>query len=233
MAIAPPCQTAVLTFLCEVWRHTDARQRRRVVAPGVLSPYGTSLSSRRYRYSASGAVCAVVDLGAVIHVEDVHNLRGFLDAVDDPVGPPAGSVEPARGPNSGLPTRRGLSASAASQNSRTGPCSHRFRGDGPRSPAARRAGTGSIPLGRFAVSGRWHGAGPDPADGGQISTGLATAQRGQALRDTCDGVTVAEDFQGHLQALEIGHGDSRTASASPLRVKVIRSCCRRTRLASS
>jgi hypothetical protein len=44
------------------------------------------------RSSALGAVCAVVDLGSVVDVEDVHGARVFFDAVDDPVGSPAGTV---------------------------------------------------------------------------------------------------------------------------------------------
>lgn len=40
----------------------------------------------------------MVDLGSVVDVEDVHGVRVFLDAVDDPVRSPAGSVAAGQGP---------------------------------------------------------------------------------------------------------------------------------------
>jgi hypothetical protein len=60
-----------------------------------------------------------VDLGAVVDVQDVHSPGLFVNAVDDPVGAPACAVQPDNDPNSGLPTRCGLAASACSQNSST------------------------------------------------------------------------------------------------------------------
>lgn len=45
------------------------------------------------------------------------------------------------------------------------------------------------------------------AGGGEISPGLAAAERCQALGYTGGGVAVTEDFQGHLHALQIVHGE--------------------------
>ena len=44
-------------------------------------------------------------------------------------------------------------------------------------------------------------------DGGQVGAGLTAAERGQALGDAGDRLGVAEDFQGHLQAFQVVHGN--------------------------
>jgi hypothetical protein len=51
----------------------------------ILAQTGTE------RSAPLAAVCAVVDLGSVFDVEDVHGARVFFNAVDDPVGSAAGS----------------------------------------------------------------------------------------------------------------------------------------------
>jgi hypothetical protein len=132
-------------------------------------------------YSALGAVRAVVDLGAVIDVKDVNCERVFLDAVDDPVGPPAGSVAAGQGPEQWFAYTVRVDRQcgiAELQDS---------RGHGLREALGDRTPRGGleaylIPLGRFAGSPAG-GAAPGQilADGGQISTGLAAAQRRQAL----------------------------------------------------
>ena len=66
--------------------------------PGTRSQPPRTRGSPKGHKSALCAVCAVVDLGSVIDVEDMHDARGFLDAVDDPVGPPAGTVAAGQGP---------------------------------------------------------------------------------------------------------------------------------------
>src|SRR5580704_7174105 len=114
-----------------------------------------------HKYSALSAVCAVVDLGSVVDVEDVNGARVLLDAVDDPVGSPTGSVAAGQWPEQrfAYPVRVDRQCGVAELQDRRG---HRFReavGD-----RALRGGLEPdlIPPGRFAVSGRWHGAGPDP-----------------------------------------------------------------------
>jgi hypothetical protein len=122
----------------------------------------------------------VVDLGSAVDVEDVHGAHVFFDAINDPVGSPAGSVAAGQGPNSGLPTRCGFTANAASQNSRTAAATD----SGRRSENARRAAGWNRISYRLAGSLSAPGGtapGQILADGGQISTGLAMAQRGQAL----------------------------------------------------
>jgi len=111
-------------------------------------------------------------------------------------------------------------------------------GNGFREPLGDRSRCGRlkpdlIPLPRVRLS-RASVAAPDQvvANGGQVGARLTALQGSQALRDARTGLAVAEDFQRRLQAFKV-IDRSRTASGSPLRVRVIRSCCWRTRLASS
>jgi len=88
-----------------------------------------------------------------------------------------------------------------------GPRPRRPPGAAGRPPAARQAGTGSHTVARARCS-RAGSAAPGQilADGGQVSAWFPAAERRQALGDARDGVGVTEDFQGHLHAFEVVHG---------------------------
>ena len=116
----------------------------------------------------------------MVDVEDVNGARVLLDAVDDPVGSPTGSVADGQWPEQRFAYPVRVDRQCASQNSRTAAATD----SGRRSEIARcAAGWNRIsyrPAGSLSAAG---GTAPGQilADGGQISTGLATAQRSQAL----------------------------------------------------
>jgi hypothetical protein len=77
-------------------------------------------------------------------------------------------------------------------------------------------------------------AAPDQvvANGGQVGARLTAPQGGQAFRDARTGLAVTENFQRRLQAFKVIDREQDSLGLT-VAVRVIRSCCWRTRLASS
>ncbi len=151
----------------------------------LSSKIGSQIAPRNGDRLGSSGVRAVVNLSAVVDVEDVDGAGVVLDPVDDPVGAP-GSVTAGEGTEQRC-------ADPVRVDRRGGVAELQHGGGGPpreaaaRSPAARPPGTGSdtAALGRCSRAG---GAAPGQIlpDGGKIGTGFAAAQRRQARRDSGD-----------------------------------------------
>jgi hypothetical protein len=123
-------------------------------------------------------VCAMVDLGSVIDIEDVHGARVFFDAVDDPVGCRPGSVTAGQGPEkwSAYTVRVDRQCGIAELRDRNRHLLRETLGD----RAAPGIGSHTARQVRASPAG---GTAPSQilANTGQISTGLAPAQSRRTL----------------------------------------------------
>jgi hypothetical protein len=167
----------------------------------------------------------------VVNVEGVYNSTALVDPVDDAICASPGAVAASGRPEQRFadPVRVARKPGIAKLEHSGGNSFRKPMGDC--SPCGRLK-PDLLPLRRFGrhapVARRRTRSWRTVA----MSARLTSPQSCQALRDPRDRLGITEDFQGHLQASR-SSTDSKTASASPLRVRVIRSCCCRTRLASS
>jgi DNA-binding transcriptional MerR regulator len=175
---------------------------------------------------------AVVDLGAMIDVENVNDAAALVDPVDDAIGAAAGTMTTCQRPEQRLadPLRVDRKCGLAQLEHRGG--------DALRKPVGKRSPCGRlepdlVPLPRscrhLPVALRrarsWRTVAMS-APGSPPSS----AARLSEMRPT---VSVSPRISKVISRPSRSSTESRTASGSPLRVNVIRSCCCRTRLASS
>src|SRR5260370_27831461 len=180
----------------------------------------------------SWRVGAAVDVGAVVDVEDVHGAGVFVDAVDEPVGSAPGAVAAGEGGEQRLAdtvwadSERGVAefedgcGDSLGQPVGDRPSGGRLEADvvapggfGRHAPVARRLARSWRTVARSAPGS------PRPS-----------AARLSEMRAA---ESVSPRISRVISRPSRSSTDSRTASASPLRVKVMRSCCWRTRRASS
>src|SRR5215510_5772525 len=198
------------TIWARIW-HDQARYRRRL-----------PMSSLR----------AVVDLGAVVTVEYVDDAAVLVDPVDDAIGAAPGTVTTGQRPEQRLadPVRI-LCECGVAELQHGG-------GNGFRKPLGDRPPCGSlepdfVPLRRVGrhvpVTRRraksWRTVAMSAPGSPRPSSARLSEMRATA--------SVSPRISRVISRPSRSSTESRTASGSPLRVRVIRSCCWRTRLASS
>ena len=175
---------------------------------------------------------AVVDLRTMVNVENVDNPAVFLDPVDDAVGPAPGAVTSREWPEKwfadplGIERKRGIAE--LQHRGRNG-----FRKPlGNRSPCSRLE-TDLVPLwgsGRHAPVTRRRARSWRTVAMSAPGSPRPRAARLSEIRATA---SVSPRISRVISRPSRSSTDSKTASGSPLRVRVIRSCCWRTRLANS
>ena len=173
---------------------------------------------------------AVMDLRTVVDVEDVHNPAALLDPVDDAVSPAPGAVTSRQWPEQRLPDplRIDRKRSIAELQDRGG---NSFRKPlGNRSPCSRLK-TDFVPLrvfGRHAPVTRRRARSWRTVAMSAPGSPRPRAARLSEMRATA---SVSPRISRVISKPSRSSTDSKTASGSPLRVKVMRSCCWRTRVA--
>src|SRR5215510_4824323 len=175
---------------------------------------------------------AVVDLGTVVNVEDMDHAAVLVDPVDDAIGAAPGTVATGERPEQRLANpvtivrERGI---AELQHGGS---------NGFRKPLGNRSPGGSlepdlVPLRRFGrhvpVTRRrarsWRTVAMSAPGSPRPSAARLSEMRATASLSPRTSRVISRPSRSSTE--------SRTASGSPLRVRVIRSCCWRTRLASS
>ena len=175
---------------------------------------------------------AVVNVQAVVNVKDVDNSAGLVDPVDDAISAAPGAVAASERPEQRLadPVRVACKPGIAKlQHSG----SNGFRKPvGDRSPRGRLE-PDLVPLrrfGRHAPVARRRARSWRTVAMSTPGSPLPRAARLSEIRATA---SISPRISKVISKPSRSSTDSKTASASPLRVRVIRSCCWRTRLASS
>jgi hypothetical protein len=192
-------------------------------AAGVRPPHGQDRRS---------LLRAVVDLRTVVNVEDVDNPAALLDPVDDAVSPAPGAVTSCEWPEQRLSDllRIDRKRSIAELQDRGG---NSFRKPlGNRSPCGRlrpdlvplRRLSGHAPVTRRRARS-WRTV--------AMSAPGSPRPRAAKLSEMRATASVSPRISRVISKPSRSSTDSKTASGSPLRVRVIRSCCWRTRLANS
>src|SRR6266516_6307909 len=175
---------------------------------------------------------AVVDLRAVVNIEDVDNAAVLVDPVDDAIGATPGAVTTGERPEQGLadPMRVDRERGLAELQHGGGNGFRKPLGD--RSPcgmletdlvALRRFGRHAPVTRRRAKSWRTVA----------MSAPCSPRPRAARLSEMRATASVSPRISKVISRPSRSSTDSKTASGSPLRVRTIRSCCWRTRLASS
>src|SRR3984893_10740589 len=182
--------------------------------------------------SAWSGVRAVVDLRAVVDVEDVDGAGVLLDPVDDPVGAAPGCVTASQ--------RAEQRLTDAVRVDREGGLAELQHGSGDRLGKPLRDGPPRGWLEPDLVALLWLGAHAPVARRRAracrtVSRSAAGSPRPSAARLSEMRATawVSPRISRVISRPSRSSTETRTASGSPLRVRVIRSCCWRTRLASS
>src|SRR5215472_5981530 len=137
---------------------------------------------------------AVIDLPAVVDIEDVDNAAVLVDPVDDAIG--SAPRRDSRRADRTAACLRAAGSRRALPHRTPAPRRQRLPEASGRSLAARRAGSGSRTVAR-SRSSRTGNASPRQilAKGGHVSSRLTAAQCRQALRNTRNSLGVAEDLQ--------------------------------------
>src|SRR5580704_9518504 len=175
---------------------------------------------------------AMVDLQAVVDIKDVYQLAGFIDPVDGPVGATAGTVTSGERPEQRL-------ADAMRVDRERGVAKLEYRsGNAFREPLGDRSPCGRLepdlvslprPDGQAPVARRrarsWRTVAMSAPGSPRSSAARLSEMRATA--------SLSPRISRVISRPSRSSTDSKTASGSPLRVRVIRSCCWRTRLASS
>jgi len=175
---------------------------------------------------------AMVDLQAVVDIKDVYQVAGFVDPVDDPVGAAAGAVTSGERPEQRLADamRVDRERGVAKLEYRSGNAFREPLGD--RSPCGRLE-PDLVSLPRFdgqAPVARRRARSWRTVDMSAPGSPRPKAARLSEMRATA---SLSPRISRVISRPSRSSTDSKTASGSPLRVRVIRSCCWRTRLASS
>src|SRR5215472_17402392 len=175
---------------------------------------------------------AAVDLGAVINVEYVDDAAVLLDPVDDAIGAAPGTVTTGQRPEQRLADPMRIHSECSVAELQHG------GGNGFRKPLGDRPPCGGlepyfVPLRRFGchvpVTRRraksWRTVAISAPGSPRPSSARLSEMRATA--------SVSPRISRVISRPSRSSTDSKTASGSPLRVRVMRSCCWRTRLASS
>ena len=182
--------------------------------------------------SRSPRLRAVVDLRAVINIENVHNAAVLVDSVNDAVGAAPGAVTTRKRPEQRL-------AYLLRVHRERGITELQYRsGNGLREPLGDRSPCGRlepdlVPLRRIgghAPVARRRARSWRTVAMSAPGSPLPKAARLSEIRATA---SPSPRISRVISRPSRSSTESRTASASPLRVSVIRSCCWRTRRASS
>ena len=155
----------------------------------------------------------MVNLRAMINVEHMNDAGVLVDPVHDAIGTAPGAVTTSERAEQWLANamRVGCKRSIAEFQHRG--CHSFWESLCYGSPRGRLKRTSYGCVGSV-VTRRWRGVGQILADGGHISAGITTAKSCQALRDARYSLGVTQDFQGHLQTLQVIHGQQDRLSLS-------------------
>jgi hypothetical protein len=175
---------------------------------------------------------AVVNVRAVVNVEDVYNSTALVDPVDDAICASPGAVAASERPEQRFadPVRVARKPGIAKLEHSGGNSFRKPMGD--RSPCGRLK-PDLVPLRRF---GRHAPVARRRARSWRtVAMSAPGSPRPKAARLSEIRATDSESprISRVISMPSRSSTDSKTASASPLRVRVMRSCCCRTRLASS
>ena len=184
---------------------------------------------RRGAESPSGTV---VDLRAVVNIEDVDDTAVLVDPVDAAIRATPGTVATGQWPKQRFAYTVGIDRESGIAELKHGRSNGFGKPLGNRPPRSRLK-PDLVPLRRFArhvpVTRRRAKSWRTVA----MSTPGSPRPRAARLSEMRATASVSPRISKVISRPSRSSTDSRTASGSPLRVSVIRSCCCRTRLASS
>ncbi len=195
------------------------------ISPRIRHDHGCS------PYGSGSALGSVVDLRAVIDIKNVNNTAALVDPVDDAVGAASGTMTTCQWPEEWLADPLGVDRKCgfAELQYRSGNALRKPLGN--RSPCSRLEPdlvplrtARHLPVARRRARS-WRTVAMSAPD--------SPRSRAARLSDMRATASASPRISKVISRPSRSSTESRTASGSPLRVSVIRSCCCRTRLASS
>lgn len=196
---------------------------------------GAPKRGRRPRSHAQGTHCrstCPIDVGSVVDVNDVYRSCAFLDAVNDPVGAAPGAMAPGEWTEQRLadPVRIDGECAIAEFERRRGYGLRQALGDCPASGRLKPHIVGGSILRRHAPVARRRARSARTVARSTPCSPRPNAAKLSEIRATD---SLSPRISRVISNPSRSSTESRTASASPFRVRVIRSCCWRTRRVSS